>query len=65
MRSAQACAGGTFFSTSILMLPPAFSIAATAPFEAEATSKESFAVSSPTPRILTPSRGFEQTPDRD
>ena len=42
--------------------PPARSIAARADWEAPATSKESFVESSPTPRIFTPSRGFERMP---
>src|SRR5215212_10159159 len=42
--------------------PPARSIASTADFDAPATWKASFAVRSPTPRIRTPSRGFEHTP---
>src|ERR687890_698881 len=42
--------------------PPAFSIASTADLDAPATWKESFALSSPTPRIFTPSRGLETTP---
>ncbi len=46
----------------IVTEPPAFSIAARADLEAPATSKASFAVSSPSPRIFTPSRGFERTP---
>ena len=42
--------------------PPAFSIASTADFDAPWTWKDSFAWSSPTPRIFTPSRGLETTP---
>src|SRR5215203_1291730 len=42
--------------------PPAFSIASTADLDAPATWKESFVLSSPTPRIFTPSRGLETTP---
>src|SRR5208282_1250965 len=49
-------------SRRVLRLPPAFSIAAAALFEAAATSKLAFAFSSPEPRILTPSRGCVTTP---
>ena len=49
-------------SRRVLRLPPAFSIAAVALFDAAATSKCAFAFNSPTPRILTPSRGWVTTP---
>src|SRR5919107_1546828 len=42
--------------------PPAFSIASTADLDAPWTWKDSLALSSPTPRIFTPSRGLETTP---
>ena len=46
-------------STQMVTEPPAFSIASTADFEAPATSKVELRLSSPTPRIFTPSRGFD------
>ena len=45
-------------ATSSFTEPPAFSIARRADFDAAATSKASFALSSPWPRIFTPSRGL-------
>src|SRR5271165_2126538 len=50
-------AAGAGASRRVFRLPPALSIAAAALFEAVATSKFAFAVSSPEPRIFTPSRG--------
>src|SRR3954451_20196275 len=47
---------------TIVIEPPARSIAARADCDAPETSKDSFAESSPTPRIFTPSRGFDSTP---
>src|SRR5579863_932464 len=47
---------------NVLRLPPAFSIAAAALLDAASTSKAAFAVHSPTPRILTPSRRRVTTP---
>src|SRR3984885_5900372 len=49
-------AEGAASCRSVLTLPPAFSIAAAALFDATSTSKVALVVNSPTPRTLTPSR---------
>ena len=57
MRDDQA-AGAS--SVLIFTEPPAFSIAATAAFDAPSTSKESFAFNSPRPSSFTPLRALRQ-----
>src|SRR5207248_3171393 len=61
-RGQAACSAASGFGARIVTVPPAFSTAATADFEAPQTEKFALDLSSPMPRSRTPSRARRNTP---